>query len=80
MESKKRNGNRFSLLITGCSRLLAASVNQSVNPCEVKPPTGEPDAGEPHVRFGGGRGRVQPALPTPIRGDVIIVVAKSHHV
>ena len=47
----------------------AASVYQSVNPREVKPPTGEPDAGNPHVRFGGGRGRDQPALPTPIEGN-----------
>ncbi len=29
------------------------------------PPTGEPDAGNPPVRFGG-RGRVQSSLPTPI--------------
>ncbi|MFH1981367.1 MAG: hypothetical protein ABIL58_05965, partial [Pseudomonadota bacterium] len=28
------------------------------SPHEVKPPTGEPDAGDPHVRFGGGRARV----------------------
>jgi hypothetical protein len=27
------------------------------SPREVKPPTGEPDAGNPHVRFGGGRDR-----------------------
>jgi|GEM_PF-3877564 len=26
-------------------------------PCEAKPPTGEPDAGNPHVRFGGGKRR-----------------------
>ena len=30
---------------------------------EVKPPTGEPDAGNSHVRFGGRGGK---ALPTPI--------------
>ena len=34
---------------------------------EVKPPTGEPDAGDPPVRFGGGRDRTQSVLPTPIR-------------
>ncbi|MGB7293693.1 MAG: hypothetical protein WBD99_16105 [Thermodesulfobacteriota bacterium] len=28
--------------------------------------TGEPDAGDPHVRFGG-RGRANHSLPTPIR-------------
>src|SRR2546428_7779869 len=33
---------------------------------EVKPPTGEPDAGKPPVRFGGRGGRNQSALPTPI--------------
>ena len=33
---------------------------------EVIPSTGEPDAGEPHVRFGGRGGRTQSALPTPI--------------
>jgi transposase len=46
--------------------LMASGRYKSVNPREVKPPTGEPDAGDPHVRFGGGRGRTQPALPTPI--------------
>ncbi len=34
---------------------------------EVKLPTGEPDAGEPPVWFGGGRGRIQSSLPTPIQ-------------
>jgi len=35
------------------------------SPLEVKPPTGEPDAGNPLVRFGGGRGREfnRPFLP-----------------
>jgi len=35
---------------------------------EVRPPTGEPDAGDPHVRFGGGRSRDlnQPLLPLSI--------------
>src|SRR5208337_625375 len=33
---------------------------------EVKPPTGEPDAGDPPVRFGGRGDRNQSALPTPI--------------
>jgi len=33
-------------------------------PSRERPPTGEPDAGDPHVRFGG-RGRRQP-LPAPI--------------
>jgi len=36
-----------------------------VNPLGGEPPTGEPDAGDPHVRFGGGRGRElnRPFLP-----------------
>ncbi len=32
----------------------------------VRPPTGEPDAGDPPVRFGGRGSRTQSALPTPI--------------
>ena len=31
---------------------------------KVKPPTGEPDAGDPHVRFGG-RGGCECILPYP---------------
>ena len=37
-----------------------------VNPLRGKPPTGAPCAGDPPARFGGGRGRTQSALPTPI--------------
>src|SRR5262245_26953383 len=33
---------------------------------QVRPPTGEPDAGEPHVRFGGRGYRNQSTLPTPV--------------
>jgi hypothetical protein len=33
---------------------------------QVKPSTGEPDAGDPHVRFGGRGDRIQSVLPTPI--------------
>ena len=33
---------------------------------EVTPPTGEPDAEEPHVRFGGRGDRNQSVFPTPI--------------
>ena len=32
--------------------------------------TGEPYAGDPHVRFGGGSDANQCAVPTPIRGGV----------
>ena len=35
----------------------------------MRPPTGEPDAGDPPVRFGG-RGEVQTLVPTPIRKAV----------
>ena len=55
-------------------------------PSWVRPPTGEPDAGDPQVRFGG-RGRRKP-LPTPINDDdagweplddpTAFVVAKRH--
>jgi len=34
---------------------------------QVTPSTGEPDAGDPHVRFGGRGDRNQSVLPTPIR-------------
>ncbi len=37
---------------------------------EVRPPTGEPYAGDPHVRFGGGGRATQCALPTPIKGSM----------
>ena len=33
---------------------------------QVTPPTGEPDAGNPPVRFGGRGSRTQSVLPTPI--------------
>src|SRR5262249_46753287 len=36
-------------------------------PSRVRPPTGEPDAGDPHVRFGGRGDRSQSVLPTPMR-------------
>ncbi|MEW6377298.1 MAG: hypothetical protein AB1502_16095, partial [Thermodesulfobacteriota bacterium] len=36
------------------------------NPREVIPPTGEPDAGDPHVRFGGRGDANQCIIPTPI--------------
>ena len=40
----------------------------------MRPPTGEPDAGDPPVRFGG-RGEVQTLVPTPIPTVVGIGVA-----
>ena len=45
---------------------LATPLSMFVSPLEVKPPTGEPDAGDPHVRFGGRGGAIQCAIPTPI--------------
>src|SRR5271157_5279939 len=47
-------------------------MNWSVNPLrgnQTKPLTGEPCAGDPPARFGGGRGRHQSVLPTPIMPD-----------
>ena len=38
-----------------------------VNPLCGELPTGEPYAGEPHVRFGGRGDRHQPVFPTPIK-------------
>ena len=51
---------------------------------EVKPPTGEPDAGEPPVRFGGRGERDHSVLPTPIfivpvQGTRNLVHAGSTH-
>ena len=37
---------------------------------EVKPPTGEPCAGNPHARFGGRGGANQCTVPTPIIGNL----------
>src|ERR1035441_3857956 len=44
------------------SRTRVDAYNRSI----TKPLTGEPDAGDPPVRFGG-RGKVQSLVPTPIR-------------
>ena len=33
--------------------------------------TGEPDAGDPHVRFGGRGGAIQCVVPTPILDAVV---------
>jgi hypothetical protein len=46
-----------------------ASVELSSLLSEVKPPTGEPDAGNPPVRFGGRGIRIQSFLPTPIASN-----------
>jgi hypothetical protein len=46
-----------SLPNMGCSRYPQPML-RPVNPLGGEPPTGEPYAGDPHVRFGGGSGRV----------------------
>jgi hypothetical protein len=38
---------------------------------QVTPSTGEPDAGDPHVRFGGRGDRTQSVLPTPITAPAV---------
>ncbi len=39
--------------------------------------TGEPDAGDPHVRFGGRGGAIQCVVPTPITlGSYVILVRR----
>jgi len=45
---------------------------RSVNPLGGKPPTGEPDAGNPPVRFGGRGERDHSNLPTPISFGAIV--------
>ena len=42
---------------SGCS-LWSQPMQKSVNPLGGEPPTGEPCAGNPHARFGGGRNQV----------------------
>ena len=56
-------GPLFSTLATTAKLASLSCAGPSV-PSWVRPPTGEPDAGDLPVRFGG-RGRRQP-LPTPI--------------
>ena len=44
------------------------SLGNHQSPSRSKPLTGEPDAGDPHVRFGGGSGANQCPVPTSILG------------
>ena len=46
--------------------LLSLNLGASAPTSKVRPPTGEPDAGNPPVRFGG-RGEVLSLVPTPIQ-------------
>src|SRR5271166_584902 len=53
-------------------------MNWPVNPLrgnQTKPLTGEPCAGNPPARFGGGRGRNQSVLPTPIATAEVPITA-----
>jgi hypothetical protein len=50
-------GPTLSLPSRGCSSLPQPML-RPVDPLGGEPPTGEPYAGDPHVRFGGGSGRV----------------------
>ena len=47
--------------------LLSLNLGASAPTSKVRPSTGEPDAGNPPVRFGG-RGEVLSLVPTPIKG------------
>ncbi len=73
---QRRHGNRpehqCRLAAAGAEPGLFACKAPMTRPpvlSQVRPPTGEPDAGDPHVRFGGRGSRTQSALPTPIRGQ-----------
>src|SRR6516162_3059597 len=67
-----RDPSDFLVAELGLQGLNTAHVFGSSILFEVKPPTGEPDAGNPLVRFGGGRGRTQSVPPTPIYGNPAI--------
>src|SRR5208337_2370582 len=58
-------------------------MNWPVNPLrgnQTKPLTGEPCAGNPPARFGGGRGRNQSVLPTPILLAPVSNSERGYHV
>ena len=62
-------GPMLSLPNMGCSPW-QQPMRRPVNPfVSGEPPTGEPYAGDPHVRFGGRGRRTQSSLPTPIDYD-----------
>ena len=73
LEAEVERGVQASLLGVGCSPTSQPTTRPSIL-SEVKPPTGEPDAGDPHVRFGGRGSRElnRPSLPLsrlrPLRG------------
>ena len=62
-------GRTSTLRTPGCF-LWSPPGKPPVNPLGGKPPTGEPDAGNPHVRFGGRGGRCPTTAPTPIPTDL----------
>jgi Reverse transcriptase (RNA-dependent DNA polymerase) len=55
-KTKRTSGDSLTKIIHDRTRILLT----------VRPPTGEPCAGKPPARFGGGRDRNQSVLPTPI--------------
>jgi hypothetical protein len=75
MLAASHRGSTAARGASGPVRLLcrALAFQLALRPCfgppvllQVKPSTGEPDAGDPHVRFGGRGVRTQSHLPTPI--------------
>ena len=59
-------GSCASLAGLECDLSDVAPVSDRSILCEVRPPTGEPDAGDPPVRFGGRGIRIQSIPPTPV--------------
>jgi len=51
---------------TALQLVIGPIIGKRANLDKEQSSTGEPDAGDPHVRFGG-RGEVQSLIPTPIR-------------
>jgi len=64
------SGQNLPLGQTACWRKqgpLQKPMYWPASPLAGQPPTGEPYAGDPHVRFGGRGDRDSPVLPTPIQ-------------
>jgi len=82
LEAEVERGEAASLLSVGCSPTSQPTIRPSIL-LEVKPPTGEPDAGDPHVRFGGRGSRElnRPSLPLSYGGpwrDRILRPRRGH--
>src|SRR5215208_5927992 len=65
LEAEVERGREGSLLCVGCSPKSQPTNRPSIL-SEVNPPTGEPDAGDPPVRFGGRGGRELNRLSLPL--------------